>query len=148
MQSHRARDYLSVGRTTKVNFDPFTAAAMCRGVQRKHYLAARVHYCLDLSGIRQLEKWLMSVAQDFEKQEKWRVPKGRNYLTNMCLLAIIEAHGSQDMKFAKQKAEWVGVSESQWNRVWQTRYEAIYLRLMGWVDIATRQIIKNQYGSS
>lgn len=147
MQTHRAKDYTTIGRATKISFDPATAAAMCHGLGRRYYLAARLYYCLDLTGHDELIGLLWNVASDAASNEKWKIPKGRDYLTAMCYLAIVEVYGWNGVKRDSQKAKLVGMDKSEWSRVWKDRYEIIYQRLMAWVDVANRHIRKNQYGA-
>ena len=125
-------------------YDLATCAALCRGLPRSAYLSARLVWCLDWSVANELEYLLWVEAAGLAARERWRIPKGREYVRRMSGLAIAESADPKVWKFSSQRAGFVGVSESEWSRTWRPRYEAVYGILIDWTSDAYRAIQRAQ----
>lgn len=124
--------------------DQSTAAALSAGMKRRYYLAARLKWALDWSVANELEYMLWVEAAGIAHDEKWRIPTGRSYVRRMAGLAIAEMADPKRWRDAQQKAEWMGVSKSQFSRVWEKRYNAVYEELESWTGRAFGYLIGRQ----
>lgn len=125
-------------------YDIATCAALCRGIPRPAYLAARLKWCLDWSVANELEYLLWVEAAGLAAKERWRVPKGKEYVRRMSGLAIAETADPKHWITQTSRAEFMGIGVSEWSRVWRERYEGVYGLLSDWTDDAYRTIQRAQ----
>ena len=125
-------------------YDLATCASLCRGMKRPPYLTARLIWCLDWSVCNELEHLLWMEAASLAAKERWKIPKGKEYVRRMAGLAIAESADPKRWRFASQRAEFAGISDSEWSRTWRARYEAVYEILTDWSADAFRHIQKAQ----
>lgn len=125
-------------------YDVALCASLAANLKERYYLAARLKWCQDWSVANKLEYLLWIEAVGIAAEEKWRVPKGREYVRKMAGLAIAEIAEPQRWKEQQTKAQFMGMDKSTWSRTWQGRYEVIYSELSGWCDTAYRHIARMQ----
>lgn len=125
-------------------YDLATCAALCRGIPRPAYLSARLTWCLDWSVATELEYLLWVEAAGLAARERWRIPKGREYVRRMSGLAIAETADPKRWKDQISRATFVGIGESEWSRTWRERYEGVFGILRDWNDDAYRAIQRAQ----
>jgi len=124
--------------------DQAIASGMCSGMPRHWYLSARLKWCLDTSVRNELEQRLMKEAIWLSKNEKWRVPKGRNYIEKMVILSMDETLDPRSYKPAWVKSQVLGMDDSRFSRVWSERYEGVFSYIRDWSDCAIDYLKKKQ----
>lgn len=127
--------------------DQMLAAALCAGMPRRWYLAARLKWCLDWSVANELEYMLWVEAAGIAAKEKWRIPTGKYYVRKMAGLAIAEV--GDPARYSRPehwhiKAQWLGTGKSQWFGTWERRYNAIYEELDDWCSRAKSYLYRRQ----
>ena len=142
MQTYKAQSLFGLGGIPEV--DQALAAALCSGLKREYYLAARLKYALDYSVARELESMLLRKGLGVSHAKKWRVPENRNYLQQMAGLAVAEMLFPLRYKQDQVRADWVGVSKSQFSRTWKKRYNLIYQILEDWTNCAYSHVMMRQ----
>lgn len=146
LQSTKTQSYIpSIGGITEV--DQAIASGLCSGMSEKWYKAARLKFCLDASVINWLEIQLWQEVCGIATKEKWKIPKGKERLRNMCKLAIIETQKPE--LFIKTnawntRASFLEIKKSAWFSTWAGRYEVIYELLNNWSNSAYRFVKHKQ----
>ncbi|MCG8004680.1 MAG: hypothetical protein JAY88_14670 [Candidatus Thiodiazotropha lotti] len=140
----------SIGRATSgEGITAALAAGMCAGMPRDWWLAARLKWADDWSGIKDLELYLWISAVDIAIEKGWKVPKGREYLRKMARLAIFEM--AAPMQFKQEngidcdagRAEFLGMDKSRYSRVWGERYEMVKRALDTMTSDAFQYLLQN-----
>lgn len=124
--------------------DQAMAAHLCGGMRREWYLAARLRWGLDWSVANELEYMLWMEGSGVSYKERWRVPKGKEYVRKMAGLAIAEIAEPKRYAPDARKAEWMDVSASQFSRLWGKRYNAIYSIIEDWSSSAYSYVMMRQ----
>lgn len=146
IQTHKIANLFGVGGGGVPELDPATAAGLCQGMRREWYLAGRLKWALDWSVANELEYLLWIDGTDIAKSGRWKIPKGREYVRKMAGLAIAELADPHKWKHDYKRAEWMGVSPSQFSRIWVKRYNEIYSLLDDWSNSAYSYVmIKQRY---
>ncbi|MCU7840871.1 MAG: hypothetical protein KZQ94_16015 [Candidatus Thiodiazotropha sp. (ex Troendleina suluensis)] len=120
-------NHRNVGRSTALpDFDQATAAAMCAGMPDLQFKASMLKWAGDWSNANYLEYRIWIAAVDIAREEKWKIPRGREYLRRMAGLAIAEVADPGRWQLDKDRAEFIGMHKSEFCRVWRKRYEMVY----------------------
>jgi hypothetical protein len=135
-------------RIVSMQVHPEVAGWWCAGMPEHWYLAIRLKWAKDISGVGVIEIKLLAAARRMAQREKWRLPEGKDYLPRMVKLAVVEL--ADPARFAKAecwrlRAAYVDVGSSPWYRTWRKRYEAIFQELNEWSNRGFRYIrVKQQ----
>jgi len=124
------------------------AAAICAGLRRKHYLAARVFAGRDASSITRLESELFVEVAGLAARERWTLHRGVPIMKTLSQLAVSEWLDPCMYRTEAAKVLYFGshikVDESRvwpmWTRTWRPRYVAIYQILQRWCDVSDSHI--------
>ena len=121
------------------------SSALCAGLPRSPYLAARVAWTGDRSSCAELcnRLWTGPVALEVSRR-KWPVPKGKERYRRLCALAVAELLEPARFRSNCARADFCGMSARQWSRSWAGRYEVCYCLLGGWVADSFRHLVAAQ----
>ena len=140
------------GGRAKDAITPSDAAAMCIGIKRPHYLAARVRYGQDWSSCAELERWLWVEAAGIAHREKWVVCVGQETLRALAGLAVAEMADPVQYGSEPARVAWFGrrldIEGPQiwrlWEKRWRGRFQIVYSVLDRWTEIAASSVWHNQ----
>ena len=124
------------------------AAAICAGMSKKIFLAGRVKWMQDYASAAMLERFLWVEASGLASRERWPLCIGQTTLRTLSELAVAETLDPTRFRTEAAKVLWFGNSTKidpdkvwrSWERVWRSRYQAIYEILERWADISASHI--------
>jgi hypothetical protein len=130
------------------------AAAICAGgLRRKHYLAARLRWCMDASTCTELSCFLHVEIAGTAARERWTLSTGVPVMKALADLAVMEmldpvTYG-QDAYRLKSFGDSIDLPINRiypaWTRTWRGRYqEAAWMPLERWSEIAASHIAYRQ----
>lgn len=114
------------------------------GMQRCHYLAFRLKWANDTTVCQELSNILHLKASEYAENEKWRIPKDRDYCREFANMAVFEFRTPYKLDTGQKRAAYIKLDKSRWYRLWGSRYEQLYRHLDDWSAIAFSAIWKNQ----
>ena len=113
-QTYKASDFFAIA-AGGADIDQAMAAALCSGMKKHWYLAARLKWANDWTGATHLEYKLWAYTAGVANGEKWRIPKGQQLLRSLVGLAIAEMAEPSRYKTDAAKVNWTGISASQFS---------------------------------
>jgi len=133
---------------------PDLAALYCRGMDQRHYLAARLKWGLDREAGRELEKYLWTEAMEvLHKRHKWSIKKysGKkinsyyrpHMIRDMARLAVLEMGETHKLNDTL-RAGILDIDKSNYSRKWKAIYSNIWDELNEWTNEAHRHVKKMQ----
>lgn len=157
-QCARVPPFASVGGATGApEMDSATAAAMCRGLAKHPYYAARFMWTHDMQAgewIRiELQRKAMELAQTKWKHEKsWPVwneyikaRHGRSASLVFADMVVLEAARLSLLDSVEKKMAYLQIeSESTWHRHFRKKYNAVASYLDAWVGDAFAHVMNEQ----
>lgn len=129
------------------------AAAACSGLTDEQYMLVTAKWAGYRGRLPLLAYRLMDIGFDLATREGWKLPRGREYIRKMTLLAIAEVvdplicrrcRGTRFILYrpcpacqgtghrrmhGAERARAIGCDRANWYRTWQARYERIYRRI-------------------
>jgi len=133
-------------------WDSMQAAALCAGMQRRHYVAGRVRWMQDWSAAAELESLLWFKVAEVASRENWMLCIGQKTCRFLSELAVAEMLEPAKYGFEHKRVGWfagqVKLESNRvwpvWERTWRSRYQLAYSIIERWSEIALGHIWKKQ----
>ena len=126
------------------------AAALCTGMERRCFTAARWKWGLDREAKRDLAIMLHVEAAGWASDENWTIPRGSRYLETMARFAVEEVHAPQAADGRVRKVRDVTIAGAMrmtprnYRRFWKRRYARMVMQIEHWAGDAAAHVLGAQ----
>jgi len=126
------------------------AAALCSGMERRRFTAARWKWGMDREARMDLMAMLHVEAAGWATDENWTIPRGSRYLETLARFAVDEVHAPQNADGRTRRVRDVTIAGAMrmtprnYRRFWKSRYARMVMQIEQWAGEAAAHVLGAQ----